>query len=132
MNKRKFKRSKGKTGSTKMIVSQTAALFANYAIDGVNKIHNLGNFIFLSTVEGEAWMLDHRENLALRLADGYKALPYKIKETKDNFAVGWTEKFTIENDSFIALGAKGQRVFTAYPVKQLNELIERLKRTSPK
>ena len=131
MNKRKFKRSKGTTGRTKMIVSQTAALFANYAIDGVAKIHSLGNFIFLSTVEGEAWMLDHRENLALRLADGHQALPYKIKETKDNFAVGWTEKFTIENDSFIALGAKGQSVFTAYPVKELNELIERLKRTSP-
>ena len=130
MNKRKFKRSKGKTGSTKMIVSQTAALFANYAIDGVNKIHSLGNFIFLSTVEGEAWMLDHRENLALRLADGHKALPYKIKETKDNFAVGWTEKFTIEDELFIALGAKGRNVFTTYPVKELNELIERLKRTS--
>ena len=130
MNKRKFKRSKGKTGSTKMIVSQTAALFANYAIDGVNKIHNLGNFIFLSTVEGEAWMLDHRENLALRLADEYKALPYKIKETKDKFAVGWTEKFTIDDELFTAIGAKGRKVFTTYPVKELNELIERLKTTS--
>jgi hypothetical protein len=132
MNKRKFKRSKGTTGRTKMIVSQTAALFANYAIDGVAKIHSLGNFIFLSTVEGEAWMLDHRENHALRLADGYKALPYKIKETKDNFAVGWTEKFTIDNESFIALGANGQRVFANYPVKELNELIENLKRTPSK
>ena len=130
MNKRKFKRSKGKTGSTIMIVSQTAALFANYAIDGVNKIHNLGNFIFLSTVEGEAWMLDHRENLALRLADGHKALPYKIKETKDNFAVGWTEKFTIDNEKFVVIGAKGQSVFTTYPLKELNELIDSLKRTS--
>ena len=130
MNKRKFKRSKGKTGNAKMIVSQTAALFANYAIDGVNKLHSLGNFIFLSTAEGEAWMLDHRECLALRLADGHQALPYKIKETKDNFAVGWTEKFTIDNELFIAVGAKGKSVFTNYPVRELNELIESFERTS--
>ncbi len=136
MNKRKLKRkntlkkNKGKQPiqadirADKMAVTKKARETANHAIAGKPTLDCLGNFIFFSSESGEAWMLDHRDNLALRLADKYQILPYKIIETSKRFAVEWKERFQIKNEEFIAKRDNKQSVFNDYPTKTIEGLIE--------
>lgn len=115
------------TAHIEMDMNKMAKEFVNNAIEGKDEIKNLGNFIFLSTVSGEAWVLEHRENLALRLADHYEELPYKITETKTTFHIGWTEEFHIIDGVFIAGNQGKQSHFNEYPVGRLRLLIDSLK-----
>ncbi len=68
-------------------------------------------------------MLDHRDNLALRLADNHQILPYKIIETSKRFAVEWKERFQINNEEFITTFNDKQSVFNDYPTKTIEGLI---------
>jgi hypothetical protein len=93
-------------------------------VQGENKLDFFGNFIFLSHYTGEAWLLDHRENLALRLVDNYKPLPYKLLETDDSLSIEWKERFHIDSEIFIAIRDGKQSTFFNYPTAELARLIE--------
>ncbi len=131
MNKRKLsrkntlKKKKAQQSATadKMTISKKARETAKCAVKGKETVDCIGNFIFFSTTSGEAWMLDHRENFALRLANKSKVLPYKIIETQERFAVEWKERFKIENNQFIASRNENQSVFKDYPTKVIEGLI---------
>ncbi len=111
-----------------MIMNKKAKQIIQSAIDRDPKIDCIGNFIFFSTRSGEAWMLDHRDNRALRLAEDFKALPYKIFETKERFSVEWKERFQIQDGVFIASREGNESVFRDYPTKTIEGLIEMLKK----
>ncbi len=135
MNKRKLKRAKGiiKKKShlglkNEMIMNKKAEQIIQSVIDRDPQIDCIGNFIFFSTQSGEAWMLDHRDNRALRLAEDFKALPYKIIETRDRFSIEWTERFRIQDGAFIASQKDTQITFNDYPTKTIEGLIETLKK----
>lgn len=136
MNKRKMKRMRSHTDvSSKVIreemnMTKRAKTIISHAENGRQEIDIIGNFIFLSTRSGEAWMLDHRENLALRLADEYQPLKYKIIETDDRFFVEWTEKFQLLDDAFLAISDSKKSLFTDYPVRELQILINYLRQES--
>lgn len=89
---------------------------------------SIGNFIFFSAHSGEAWMLDHRESLALRLADRFEPLSYTIMETTEQFYVEWKEKFHIADGAFIAINGGNQSTFFDYPVEKLQYLIDNLRK----
>jgi len=133
MNIRKLKRAKSKlTLPMKMIlvdmnINETAKNMINAATNGEEKIESLGNFIFFSAHSGEAWILDHRESLALRLADNFEPLPYTIIETTKQFYVEWKEKFHIADGTFIAINGGNQSTFFDYPVEKLQYLIDNLR-----
>lgn len=133
MTIRKLKRAKSKLKPPmKMIlvdmnINEMVKDMINSAINGEEKIESLGNFIFFSTHSGEAWMLDHRESLALRLADGYEPLSYTIMETDKQFYVEWKEKFDIVDGTFIAINNGKQSMFFDYPVVKLRYLIDSLR-----
>lgn len=126
MNKRRFKRARQSTPSNIMEVKATAAQYARNAEQGIEAFQTLASFIFFSTVTGEAWLLDHRENLALRLADKYEPLNYKIKETRSQFEVEWTERFVIEGDAFIVQRGEKASVFYSYPLEKINTVINKM------
>ncbi len=97
------------------------------AVDQEPKIDCIGNFIFFSTETGEAWMLDHRDNRALRLAENSQPLPYKIIETKERFSVEWKERFQIQDELFLTTRKEHKSVFENYPTKTIQGLIDSLK-----
>ena len=138
MNKRKLRRAKSRSHNgisfkelkEEMNMTKRAKTIISHAEKGDQSIDFIGNFIFLSTISGEAWMLDHRENLALRLADRYKPLQYRIIETDDRFHVEWTERFQIIDDVFWAVSNSKQSFFTDYPVQELKALINHLRQNS--
>ena len=131
MNKRKLQRSKliktKKTISDEMIISIKAHKTAMAARTLEPSIDCIGNFIFFSTSSGQAWMLDHRNSYALRLADNGKLLPYRIIETKERFQVEWKERFRINDDVFIISDKEQETVIDNCPVDAIEALISMIK-----
>ncbi len=126
MNKRQLQRSKSKKHTSHKQFNDMAKQVALCATRGESTLEHIGNFIFFSSTNGEAWMVDHRENIALRLAEYYELLPYRIHETKKTFEVEWTEQFQIHEDSFITNRNGKQSVFFTCPVKEITNLISML------
>jgi len=131
MKKRKLQRAKKSardTGSKEdTIITITAGKTALAATKGEPTIDCIGNFIFFSTLSGEAWMLDHRKNYALRLAENYTVLSYRIIESSERFQIEWKERFRLEDDLFIAIYRGEETVFRDYPVEALTGLIGLIK-----
>jgi len=132
MNKRKLQRANKKKSRVKQnpndsIITIAAESTAQAALKGEATLNCLGNFIFFSTQSGEGWMLDHRKNCALRLAEKGLITPYTILESKERFQVEWKERFRIEGDTFIASLQGKETVFHEYPIDALNRLIALLK-----
>ena len=77
MTKRKKKRRKRKPSATKkqvlrgegISVCREAEYIVENAQRGEAKVVSLGKLLFFSTTEGDAWILDPEDNLALRLAE---------------------------------------------------------------
>ena len=61
----------------------------------------LGSLIFFSTDNGDAWVLDFDDRLALCLALEGKAQPYRIVETDTRFAIEWNAKYASAFDSLL-------------------------------
>ena len=132
MNKRKLRRAnslaaKPKDAKEKQITTK-AKTAVKHAIAGEHHIDLAGNFIFFATASGDAWMLDHRGSRALQLAKNNSALAYQIREDHKSFSVKWTEKFAIENDTFIAIRGSEKTAFDNYPADNLAGLITMLKK----
>jgi hypothetical protein len=128
MNKRKLQRANKKKNQSKAdspdnIITLAAQSTANAAVKSEVTLNCLGNFIFFSTKSGEGWMLDHRKNCALRLAEKGSTCDYTILETKERFQVEWKERFRIEGDTFVASLQGKETVFYEYPIDALTRLI---------
>ncbi len=131
MKKRKLQRTKKSqrdSGAKEdTVITSKAENTARAATKGEPTIDFIGNFIFFSTPSGEGWMLDHRKNYALRLAENYTVLPYRIIESSERFQIEWKERFRLEGDHFIALCKGEETVFREYPVEALTGLIALIK-----
>ncbi len=128
MNKRKLQRANKKKSQAKHIshdniITMAAQSTANAALKSEATLNCLGNFIFFSTDSGEGWMLDHRKNCALRLAENGSLCSFTILEAKERFQVEWKERFRIEGDTFIASLQGKETVFREYPIDALTRLI---------
>lgn len=137
MNRRKLQRSKKKKQAKQQpdsdrIVITAAESTAKAATQGEATLNCLGNFIFFSTETGEAWMLDHRKDCALRLAENKKVATYTILESKERFQIEWKERFRIEGDLFITSRQGEETAFHNYPIDALTRLIAMLKEKEQK
>lgn len=130
MTKRKKKRRKRKPSATKKQVLRGEEISvcreAEYIIEnaqrGEAKVVTLGKLLFFSTTEGDAWVLDPEGNLALRLAEQGKPLPYRIMETATSFAVEWNIQYTLTDSSFAVQDQDGKvTVFPTYPVQHIRD-----------
>ena len=130
MTKRKKKRRKRKPSATKkqvlrgegISVCREAEYIVENAQRGEAKVVSLGKLLFFSTTEGDAWVLDPEDNLALRLAEQGKPLPYRIMETATSFAVEWNIQYTLTDSGFAVQDQDGKMtVFSTYPVQHIRD-----------
>ena len=68
----------------------------------------LCGLVLFSTANGDAWLLDASDSLALCLARDSVAQPYHIVDTPTQFAIEWTVTFAIEGDAFVVQDPPGQ------------------------
>src|SRR2546425_12477837 len=66
-----------------------------------SRIVSIGSLLLFSTETGDAWMLDHADQLATPIARQGAALAVHIQNTHTNFAVAWTGNDPIDGELFI-------------------------------
>lgn len=126
MNKRKLQRSATVNRSNRkrtINVSKKISEYIELGKNGYPKLERWGNFIFLSTSSGEAWLLQIKEHLALRLVDRSEALPINIVENRHEFGVEWTDQFIINGTVFMATRDGVVSSFYDYPIAQIQSLM---------
>jgi len=100
------------------------------AIEKRQKIKELGVFILLATVEGDAWLLEITDSDAVQLARAGEALEIPIDENSETIEINWSHTYDFSNKEFelIAYSDKSKSVMAGYPVKEISASIKRIKK----
>ena len=103
-------------------IGREASYIIESAQQGEGKVVTVGKLVFFSTAEGDAWVLDPEDSLALRLAKEGERLPYRITETGTAFAVEWNTHYALTDNGFAVEDQDGKAtVFPTYPVQHIRE-----------
>ncbi len=106
----------------KLSVTREAKQIVESAQRAEAKVVTLGNLVFFSTAEGDAWVLDPEDHLAQRLAELGEPLPYQIVETPTTFGVGWNAQYALSDAGFMVLDGDGKvTMFPSYPVEHIRD-----------
>ena len=70
------------------------------ASKGIQKVHELGVFVFFSTTGGDAWLLEVTDMDALQVAANREVLTVDFEENPETIEISWTHTFKIKNKKF--------------------------------
>ena len=115
------------------LINEIDAIVAT-ALEKKQKIRELGVFILLATVEGDAWLLEISDSDAVQLASRGEKLEIPIDENSDTIEINWSHTFDLSNKEFelTAYSDKSKSVMADYPVQEINASIKRIKKKFPK
>ena len=91
----------------------------------------LGVFVFFSTTEGDAWLLEVTEMDALQVAAGKEILTVELDENPETIEIKWTHTFEIKDKQFVTTSyKKGRKVekIDNYPTHPIQAAIKRIKK----
>jgi hypothetical protein len=96
------------------------------AIAAEGRVVSLGLLVFFSTATGDAWLLDAKDSLALRLCRDGTREPVVISETPERFAIEWGGTFRIVGDAMIFTDNQGSsRTVLGYPTREVSNAIRK-------
>lgn len=101
------------------------------AVEKKYTMHTLGVFIFLTTEEGDGWLLEISQMDALQIAKAGERIKVEIEESAETIEINWTHKFAIKNKLFQTTDYKDKQVviYDNYPsgriAKAIRKAIER-------
>ena len=100
------------------------------ASKGIQKVHELGVFVFFSTTGGDAWLLEVTDMDALQVAAGKEVLTVDLEENPETIEIEWTHTFAIKNKQFITTAYKDKKVeeIDNYPTHPILAAIKRIKK----
>jgi hypothetical protein len=103
------------------------------AVEKRQQIKELGVFILLATVEGDAWLLEITESDAVQLARAGEALEIPIDEKSETIEINWSHMYDLSNKEFelTAYSDKAKTVMAGYPAKEISAAIKRIKKKFP-
>lgn len=86
-------------------------------------------FILFATDDGDAWMLEMTENLAICLCWQGERKPVVVRDLPDRLEIGWDGNYRLSGPFFeveTEVAGVGHRAIAGYPVDQLREVIDEL------
>ena len=100
------------------------------ASKGIQKVQELGVFVFFSTTDGDAWLLEVTEMDALQVASGKEVLTVDLEENPETIEISWTHTFEIKNKQFVTTSYKDKTVeeIATYPTHPILAAIKRIKK----
>ena len=103
------------------------------AVEKRQQIKELGVFILLATVEGDAWLLEITESDAVQLARSGEALEIPIDEKSETIEINWSHMYDLSHKAFelTAYSDKAKTVMAGYPAKEISAAIKRIKKKFP-
>lgn len=95
------------------------------AAQNESRIVRIGPVLLFSTETGDAWMLDHADQLAAPIARQREALSVHIEDNDTNFIVAWTGSYRIDGELFIYRDkdSGNTRTIFGYPTERIREQI---------
>jgi len=88
----------------------------------------IGVFIFFSTKEGDAWLLELTDMDAVQVAKAGETIEVEITESTETIEVNWSHQFTVKDKVFTttAYRDKAVEVHANYPTASINATIKKL------
>lgn len=114
------------------LLSEIEAIVA-VAQEKRQKIKELGVFILLATVEGDAWLFEITDSDAVQLARSGVALEIPIDELSETIEINWSHTFDLRNKELelTAYSDHSKTVMPTFPARELNASIKRIKKRFP-
>jgi len=93
-------------------------------------VRELGVFIFCTTSEGDAWLLEITESDAVQLAGAGKPLDVPVDENPETIEINWSHTFAIKDRQFYltAYADKAETCLENMPVQRIHAAIRRIKK----
>jgi hypothetical protein len=93
-------------------------------------VRELGVFIFCTTRDGDAWLLEMTDSDAVQLAVEGKQLEVSIDENPETIAINWTHTFVIKDRLFhlTAYADKQKTVLENMPADRIRAAINRIRK----
>ncbi|MEK6200971.1 MAG: SEC-C domain-containing protein [Desulfobulbaceae bacterium] len=105
-------------------------LIQKAALEGKQKIKELGVFILFSTVAGDAWLLEITDSDGVQLARGGVVLDVPIDQNPETIEINWTHTFAIPNREFeiTAYADRSVQILAGYPTREIHASMKRTKK----
>ena len=102
------------------LMSEVAYIQAR-AAEHDSRVVSIVNLLLFSARNGDAWLLDTADRLAMRVADEGRAVDVHIDEHGDSFAIRWPGRYRIDGFVFIFVDetAGGLDYHNGYPTQQI-------------
>lgn len=128
MSSRTNRKSRRSVMSTSTVMKEVRYI-SRQAVAGISKTVSLWPLFFFSTSDGDAWMLDIEDGLAVCLVLRGENQPYDIRDAGHRFQIDWEVNYRFENESFVLFDASGEElVIDGYPVRHIVNEIEHARR----
>lgn len=105
-------------------------LIQKAALEGKQKIKELGVFILFSTVAGDAWLLEITDSDGVQLAKGGVALDVPIDQNPETIEINWSHTFAIPHREFeiTAYADRSVQMLAGYPTREIHAAMKRIKK----
>ncbi len=97
-------------------------------------VNTMGVFIFVSTDEGDGWLLEMTDADALKVSEKGKKIDIEIKESPETIEVNWSHRFSIRKKQFYVTDYKDktETKLSELPTHSIFAAIKRIRKKFPK
>lgn len=112
----------------KISIKEEVAKLQQAAANHEETLKVIGVFIFFSTKDGDAWLLELTDMDAVVVARGGEAIEVEINESPETIEVNWSHQFSVKSRVFTttAYADKAVETFTNYPSASISATIKKL------
>ena len=119
------------TPPTQVSVSKEVETLQESAASKNETIKSIGVFIFISTAEGDGWLLELSDMDALQVAKGGEKIEVEIAESSETIEVNWSHRFEIKDKRFTTTAYSDNKieVHEKFPHSAVHSSIQRINRS---
>lgn len=110
------------TDKQRLELMSEVAYIQERAAERDSRVVTISDLLLFSAKNGDAWLLDTSDRLAMRLAEEGKPLDIVVDERGSSFAIRWSGRYRIDGFVFIFVDetAGGLEYFNGYPTQQIS------------
>ncbi len=114
-------------------VNREVAKIQEMAVAKKAAVFSLGVFIFFSTEDGDAWLLEVTDMDAIQVAAGGDKIEVEILENPETIEINWTYKFRIKNKKFVLTSYKdeSEEIKEDYPAHSVISTMKKIMKRIP-
>jgi hypothetical protein len=114
-------------------VRQEVEKIQQTAKEGKELVRPLGVFILVSTVAGDAWLLEATDMDGVQVAEAGSPIDIEIVEGAETIELNWTHRFAIKNKKFVTTAYKdnAEKFHDKYPSQAIHATLGKIMKKIP-